>query len=722
MVTVKIPPGLPKHGFTLALLVLFLCGAHVQMDKMGEIGFNYFHVPENDELYLLEYGSSDVVLHSSSARSCFVCNQSVQIAPGDNPIDVRSCPEAVTLECDGRSVWFVRQASEAPEYFNGSALYSLNGQELTVVVSGSGSTNGFRQMAFFIDGKKVLAPAVRLDGPFEISERLTPGLGAHSLKVEFLGRTIGEEEFHVQRPYPLSLMFSGVLSIILSALLLRRASPTHLLVALGMVFSVLVFHFQLEALGAWWLMPVFLMASVAYVKTNGAVLELPSIGWGYALAITALFTAYILSLNLLVGNFDIWSAYYNRHADMTLQNWSPFYYDSLSYLGRQSTYPSAFFDLAASVGGLIQASDFTSFRLPFHIFLASVFALSTYAVFHRFSRRSAAMATAFILLQWFFTMTATTLSLHTFSYIMLNLSLIASLPLSSAFLAVAFATHPITIFVYPFYLYASKKFKIDLKNTVLTLSGAVAVSLFFYLPIFLTSGLPYEIVPTRWGYFFTYGLNGMHFEFLLFLPLLFLSFAAVLKKGYRIPAMLVAFFAVVNAFVLYRVNVILAVMFAALFPLAFEKELKDNRNAALVLAFVLANVIITPVIHSGTTDWCTWGIANDMCVSPMRYIERYTPTGDTIAIDPIYGHLETYVGKRPVLADLYVEYADLDKFEAEDLFHNTGNLDPSRGYNVSLAVEDEVIWPQRPDRKNLTMEDGDRIYDNGFMHVTRIRD
>ncbi|MFH1470311.1 MAG: hypothetical protein ABIF01_01035, partial [Candidatus Micrarchaeota archaeon] len=270
-------------------------------------------------------------------------------------------------------------------------------------------------------------------------------------------------------------------------------------------------------------------------------------------------------------------------------------------------------------------------------------------------------------------------------------------------------------------LYASRKFRFNWKETLVPPALAVVISLVFYLPIFLKSGLPYEIVPDRWGYFFTYGLNGMHFEFLLILPLIPLGVAAILKKGFRVPALAVAFFALVNALLFYRVNVILTVLFAGLFPLAFEKELRDKKNLVLVSLFLSANILITPFIHSGTTDWCTWGVANDMCVSPMEYLGAHTSTNERVVIGPMYGHLETYVGKRPVLADLYVEYADLKKFEAEDTFAQSGDLSLAREYDISIAVEDETVWPPRPGRKNVSIEDGDRTYDNGFFHITRLR-
>ncbi len=530
-----------------------------------------------------------------------------------------------------------------------------------------------------------------------------------------------EAEKTRSRPYPLWLLLSGALAVGLGIILIRKVTVAGVAIGLGLVSSALVFQFQFGALGVPWVVPLLLGGAIAYSRTRNFRITAPSIDSRWALSLAFLFLAYIGLVGILAGNMDIWAPYYHRQADLALENMSPFYYDGLSYLGRPGTYPPAFFNLAASVGGLLGAPDFSSFRELFQLPLIFVFALTTYLVFHRFSRLSATLATLLIILQWFIAITVTALPLHTFAYIMLNLSLIAPLPLAPIFLGVAFGTHPITLFIYPLYLYTSRRFKLDLKATVLVPVLAVIVSLVFYVPIFLRSGLPYEIVPTRWGYFFTYGLDGMRFEFLFFFPLLLLCLALFFRKGFRLPATIFAFFAFLDAFVLYRVNVIITFFFAGLFSLGFEKELGERTNLLLLSLFILANLLLIPVIHSGTRDWCTWGVANDMCISPMEYISSHSYQNESVVLNPLYAHLEAYAGKRPVLADLYVEYADLGKFEAEDEFYYTGNLTKALFYNVTLAVEDEIVWPPRPGRKNLTIEDGDRVYDNGFMHITRLR-
>jgi hypothetical protein len=101
-----------------------------------------------------------------------------------------------------------------------------------------------------------------------------------------------------------------------------------------------------------------------------------------------------------------------------------------------------------------------------------------------------------------------------------------------------------------------------------------------------------------------------------------------------------------------------------------------------------------------------------MCVKPMQFINTYTSTSDSIAINPEYGHIETYVGQRKVLADLYVEYAPSDKFYAAYNFYTNSNAAYLQGYNISLMVlDDNGVVRDLPD--------ADRIYDNSYMHIYR---
>ena len=145
----------------------------------------------------------------------------------------------------------------------------------------------------------------------------------------------------------------------------------------------------------------------------------------------------------------------------------------------------------------------------------------------------------------------------------------------------------------------------------------------------------------------------------------------------------------------------------------FAKWLKDERiYAVLVALFILPNFLIGAVVLSGTQYYCSWGLANEMCKSPMEYLAFYTPGDSKVAVDPLYGHLETWVGRRPVLADLYVEYADPQKWAAENDFAWNGNSSRAEAYGATVFILHDFYKTPR----SLPF---DRTYDNGFMHVFR---
>jgi hypothetical protein len=182
---------------------------------------------------------------------------------------------------------------------------------------------------------------------------------------------------------------------------------------------------------------------------------------------------------------------------------------------------------------------------------------------------------------------------------------------------------------------------------------------------------------------------------------------------HRVPALLLAGLLLFNTYVSLRSDLVVAMVGAALFPLVFAKWLKDDRIYAVLIAlFILPNFLIGAVVLSGTQYYCSWGLANEMCTSPMEYLSFYTPGDSKVAVDPLYGHLEAWVGRRPVLADLYVEYADPQKWVAENDFAWNGNSAAAEQYGVDVFILHDYY-------KTPRSVPFDRTYDNGFMHVFR---
>lgn len=445
-----------------------------------------------------------------------------------------------------------------------------------------------------------------------------------------------------------------------------------------------------------------------------------------ALVFGLLFTAIIICLTLRFGPVDWWGAYYYRNAQTTLEQGTTLYYDELSYLGRNFTYPPAFFELGSELALLLGVTNYESIRLPFHFFTVFIYSLSLYLLFRNFKSIYERIAGVSIFATHAFVMIfSSTVTPHVLAYALMNISLLLfeSKERILKFLAVfllslALSTHPTSIVLFPIYIYATGMFKIDWKrfeNAALTLLSASIISLIFYLPIFIQNGLPYEIVPTLWGYMLSYGVVGLVYDLQFLLPLIFLTFLfGITRKNLVLPSLLLLTAVLADAFVTYRANLVVTALLSFLFPIVFGEKLKDAVFMAVFSLFIFANLIFVPVLFSGTTWWCTWVYANDMCIKPMQFIEKFTSTSENVAINPEYGHLEAYIGKRKVLADLYVEYAASDKFYAEYNFYQKSNATYLEGYNISIFVLDDMGMTRN-------MPEMDRIYDNSFIHMYRRR-
>jgi hypothetical protein len=335
-------------------------------------------------------------------------------------------------------------------------------------------------------------------------------------------------------------------------------------------------------------------------------------------------------------------------------------------------------------------------------------------------RRERLLASLMLTLYTFYFITNVSVTLHALSFGMLNSSVILfrrrgalESALGVAALTMAFSIHPVSLFAFPVYAYATGGLSIDVRKSALFGVGAVLFSLPLYLPIFLRSGLPNEIVPTQWGYFHTFGVQGLYFDMLFLFPLSILAIAYGFKRREKLNAAILLGLFIAASYVSYRANILLAVFLAGFFPRLFRKDIKDGALYALILLTLLLNAAFLPVIYSGVTDWCSWGSTNRMCESPMLFIAMHTPTQSRVAIDPELAHLEAYLGKRAVLADLYVEYADEDKFFAESSFFFDQNLEPLEPYGIDLLVLNDKGGVKR------SLDGVDRVYDNGYIHVFR---
>ena len=722
---------LEKNWFAVLLVLVFLVYGFAHLQKAWEIQFNLMgslEKPVSDEVYLTSYPAvanyshnSSFTVFSSRGRECDLCGSKVFLEQGESTqqFSPTDCAGDVLLYCDGKWLFFKVSPGAVEESIHGNLEVVVENKTAFATLTGEGWTNGFSQVVFLVDGEKQASPLYSLNGSFVIREQFPLLPGQHEVSVEVLGSEVASAQAGYEEPFHWEPILT-VLAAVFVAWAYRGDWLSRLFMPLVLSVAFLVIGFRLAWFGLEFIAPLLLLAIGLFIlfKQKGKREKLDRGLLFQAVAFAAFFALFVVFINFAINDFDIWGAYYFRHAQTTLEQGTTSYFDALSYLGRQFTYPPLFFEFSAQLSKAFQTTSFESIRVPLDWLYEFLFAGTAFLLFRQYSLRQRLAAAFIFVSHWALLMTASGIGLHMLAFSLLNISLLLiylNPALSIVSLSLAFSMHPLTLVFFPFYLFALTRFKLSadfVMRSVFWFAGAVALALPFYLPIFARAGLPYEIIPSTWGYLLTYGWWGVAHDFLFLLPLFIGTVIfGLLDKRYRVGAALMGVFLLMNVYVSLRSGPITVFMGACLFPLVFAKQLKNNLNYALLfLLFFVPTLLYGIVVMSGTQYYCTWGLANDVCVSPFEYVRDYTPSGSSLALNPIYGHMAAYKARRTVLADLYVEYADEGKWVAENQFYYEANQTYIESFGVDYAVLDD--WYETP--RNVA---GDRVYDNGYLHV-----
>ncbi|MEM4389728.1 MAG: hypothetical protein QXG98_03615 [Candidatus Micrarchaeia archaeon] len=712
------------RALTAILLLSFVAFATYHFAKMHSIYFNLatgFEPPS--EIFLLErddVADGNFTLYASKPMRCTVCGIPAAVRPGENNLSYGGCGGSVEVECGNLLLRFgYARGQETDEWFRieKARAHAANGT-IFVEISGQGNTKGWRRARIFIDGAEVAAPLVRLNGSFALREKLYPvAAGKREVRVELLGREVLRADVSVPGGYDFTLLAVFALALAFP-FVSRRGVVERVLVFFVLLAAALTIHFRLAWWGLGWMGVGAMLLSLALERKMGARgsgrTDVLKQGAGFAIA----FALYVALLIALVGKEDVWGSYYYRQAQATLQRGTTNYFDELSYLGRAFTYPPGFMEFAAQAARLAGTYNIADIQIPLNLLVAAFFALTLYAVFERWQMHERILAAMLFLSEWATLYTATGITLHLYAYGFLNIAIYLlerSAALSAGALALSGIAHPTSFVLFPFFSFMSREYRFEwrwARRSAIVLAAAALLSAPFLGPILLANGLPNEIVPQRWGYLLSFGLEGLQFDFQFVLILALVVALYGLWQRTFLPALAILLLLFVNAFVSFRANLLFAFAIATGVPLILRRTMTPGLGT-LVLAIVIANYLTAPLISSGTKWWCTWGQANDYCLQPMRYIARHTTSDARIAINPYFGHLATYHGKRAVLADLYVEWADYDKWRAATDFYEQKNISPLATYNITLAVLDDL-------HEHRDLPALNRIYDNGFMHVFEV--
>jgi hypothetical protein len=435
--------------------------------------------------------------------------------------------------------------------------------------------------------------------------------------------------------------------------------------------------------------------------------------------------------------------FYERGTAQLLENAGLPAIDELSYLGRRFTFIPGYFYLEGSIGLLTGLERLHLFALT--ICFASVFFLfaaialakglkltNSYMLFPVFLAMSTFIFSALTLtprhcIALSFLMVALLLSLKR-RFALTSLALFAALliqiPNAVFFLAIA-----------PLILMVSKQETSIRKAIIRTVKPLAIACLLFsitYLALFWHAGLPYQIVPHRWGYLISLGpmlvLADPGILFFLFGFFVALEIFFILKgKAQLTEEKKLLFIASVlalsiEAFVSTRfvlVSAFLIALFICYFIESYSK--KFSELFTIMLAFVLLLGIYLAIIFSQSF---TVGPEVDAAT---QFLKHYSGTNENVLADPYFAHLIAYDSGRRTLADLMVEYADEAKFNDAYRFLKEKDYGILKKYNIALVFNEkflinEKVVENRPLTKELEFERLAKIFTNERISIHRKMD
>lgn len=699
---------------------------------LSPLPFNWFSVKEQSELKLLEYDKTaydklSFTVFSSEERDCSLkmCEDSrlVHLKEGENYFEeVNLCQQGyVEVDCSDSSVHFtfdLMPEENLSSYIHLSTLeLTLEPAKVVATVNGEYSTgkNSYRLVNFFIDGKLVRSVQHLFEAgrhSLEMVEDFQLYPGRHTVSVN-ISKSMLQADVEIPSGIPVAeytvLVFSFCLSVYVSRKY-RLSLLNSFLIFVTLTAFLLILQFQLSRNLGYTYAIYSVLALFALVLPKEK-LRFPKVDVGKALAFALLATLACVVARTFIGSAILTSHYYLRQTDLTYLHGSTKYFDELSYLGRYFSYPSqAFFMLTSTVAKLLFTIP-SAMIFNFHTVLIFLFALTLYLTTVKLKSRERLLVSLTIFSNYFILTLLLSSPLHALAFLMLTLSVYFYVTgnklLCITSLATATASHLTILVAFPLFAYAADNFKAR-RNILLCLLAAGLIASIFYLPLIIKLGLPYQILPKEKGFLQTYGLFGSFVDFNLVFPLIPLTILfGIFDKRYRIAVVIFLLALLVYMFISYRMNVLSLFMLPFLFVSVFRKlDLK------LLLLLPIASVFMVFLFYSGFTERCEYGAVNQNCIKPMQFIDRYTSSNDRVVANPIFGHLEAYYGKRKVLADVFVEYADREKYEAAKEFSQTRDKEVIDKYGITIAVTENI------GKNDIEF---DKIYDNKLFNIYRLR-
>ncbi|MEM0372450.1 MAG: hypothetical protein QXO69_01215 [archaeon] len=412
------------------------------------------------------------------------------------------------------------------------------------------------------------------------------------------------------------------------------------------------------------------------------------------------------------SNNTAWNVYYERQARAAYFNSGIPENDSLSYLGRLSTFVPGYLTMKAGFLKMTGLEFNIESDLIFKIITNVSIALSAFYLSSRAKLEPRVTMVFFLgvltqnfMLLWIFGYSAHMLGLSLFFFALgYSMGKHRTIVLA-AIVAISGLMHSSYLIAYPFLAFVMND-KARLKETARTAALAGLIFLVFYSPVLLRAGLPYEIKATEWGYGIT-GSAGAFIGYLLLwtAPVLLALYKAIQNQAHARMRNLILILTAVFLFGTYRVNVFMGILLVFLTAVIFRNDiLRSRKFYYLLIALGLLNVASIFYFNYGISSHGQNGAFNEWTERPLFFLGGVP--GDRVVSDPYYGHAIAYYTNKKVLADLYVEYANEQKYDDAMSFVK-GDLRVISKYNITGALFD-----------NKTNSNGvPVVFTNGYFSV-----
>lgn len=405
----------------------------------------------------------------------------------------------------------------------------------------------------------------------------------------------------------------------------------------------------------------------------------------FASSVIVLF--FVLFLHLFsASHFSEWNVFYERQTEAFIDSDRVPEFDSLSYLGRPASFVPGYFLFESAIAKLssIQLSYLFAVSLFFAnlLFILSSFFFSK-AIGFSF-RKSLLFLLILLMLNSIFIdflssprlSISLALLLYGVALLVRNNSRNWVWPalVFAALFAIKIPAMFFSVFLL-FFLYPKRLPAILNLKHVLVFSSAFIIFLLVYSKVLLENGLPFTAKVAEWGYLASINFDWFLFDsgvavFLLAITVL-LSLVFFKSLSYEnkwlLAGLLLALF--LEFFVTFRFNVVVQILLAILAIKLFFDVLPQSIpkifNQKTVFACFVLFILLFAIALMDNVNKEQYSFSNESKFSAFSFIKEHTPKNSNFLSNPLDAHSLAFFGERKVLADLYVEYADAEKLNAE---------------------------------------------------------